>query len=213
MPYYIIFDHTGKLVAHHMCGSYHGGDGWKMIEIVDELLKSAPAIYLGKEPFKKIAPLAAKVASNKALGGAVKQIDSKLSSAPDAETKAELERLMAVVTRYRDRRLAYATVIEGSQPSKVLPELKSLAKTFKGTSLGKEVTDRLAELEKSESLEQAVAIEKGFRKIVRSFERVKEKKRTDELIEKTVEKLERLIAGKEDLPISETVEAYLAELR
>ena len=62
MPYYIIFDHTGKLRAHHMCGSYHGGDEWRMIEIVDELLAKTPPIYLGAEPFKKIAPLAAQVA-------------------------------------------------------------------------------------------------------------------------------------------------------
>ena len=32
VPYYIIFDHTGKLVSHNMCGSYQGGDGWKMRE-------------------------------------------------------------------------------------------------------------------------------------------------------------------------------------
>ena len=27
VPYYLIFDHTGKLRYHHMAGPYHGGNG------------------------------------------------------------------------------------------------------------------------------------------------------------------------------------------
>ena len=52
VPYYMVFDHHGKLVQHHMCGDYHGGDGLEMIEWVDKLLQDAPGIYLGKEPFE-----------------------------------------------------------------------------------------------------------------------------------------------------------------
>ena len=87
VPYYIMFDHTGKLHYHHMCGSYHGGDGNRFIEIVDELVKKAPAIYLGKEPFQKIAPLAEQVAKGKGLGASMKKIDGALAGDPDAETK------------------------------------------------------------------------------------------------------------------------------
>ena len=51
VPYYMVFDHTGKLAHHHMCGAYHGGDGLKMIEWVDDLHEKTPAISLGDEPF------------------------------------------------------------------------------------------------------------------------------------------------------------------
>lgn len=41
-PYYLIFDHTGKLRFHHMAGKYHGGDGDKYQELVAKLLKEIP---------------------------------------------------------------------------------------------------------------------------------------------------------------------------
>lgn len=213
VPYYIVFDHTGKLVHHHMSGSYHGGDGLEMIEWVDKLLKDAPAIYLGKAPFEKIAPLAAKVSSGKSLGTAVKAIEGQLEAPSDEATKAELERLHALVTKYRDGRLARLEKMQGTQPSKVMKEAKSLAKTFKGTKLATEVEAALETYKDSETLAAGTKIEKSFRKIVKSFEKVKESKRTDALIEKTVKKLEKLIDGHGAVPFSQTVEAYLKDLR
>ena len=57
VPYYMVFDHTGKLRRQHMGGAYHGGDGLEMIEWVDRLLKETPAIWLGNEPFQHLADL------------------------------------------------------------------------------------------------------------------------------------------------------------
>ena len=59
VPYYMVFDHHGDLVHHHMCGDYHGGDGLKMIDLVDQLLADVPAMYLGKQPFTAVKRLAA----------------------------------------------------------------------------------------------------------------------------------------------------------
>ena len=42
VPYYLIFDHTGKLRYNHMAGPYHGGDGDKYQELVKQLLKEVP---------------------------------------------------------------------------------------------------------------------------------------------------------------------------
>ena len=39
IPYYLIFDKSGKLRHHHMAGRFHGGDGDKYQELVKELLK------------------------------------------------------------------------------------------------------------------------------------------------------------------------------
>lgn len=42
VPYYLIFDHTGKLRYNHMAGPYHGGDGNNYQKLVKELLKEVP---------------------------------------------------------------------------------------------------------------------------------------------------------------------------
>ena len=72
---------------------------------------------------------------------------------------------------------------------------------------------RRSRWEASDDLKTAVEIQKKYEKIVRAFERLKEKKRTDTVIERVVKKLEALIEGREHLPIATTVEAYLADLR
>jgi len=212
-PYYAVFDHTGTLVHDHMGGSYHGGDGLEMIRYVDQLLAQTPAIYLGAAPFKKIGPLAHKVSSGKALGASVKRIDSVLAAPPDAATAGELKRLLALVVRYRDRKLQRALGLVGSEPDAVLGRLKQLARSFQGTSLAADVESELAVMQTSGDLKAAVGMQKKFRRIVKAFERVKEKKRSDALIEKTVQKLEALLVGHESLPFASTVEAYLADLR
>jgi len=38
VPYYLIFDHTGKLRYNHMAGPYHGGDRDKYQKLVKKLL-------------------------------------------------------------------------------------------------------------------------------------------------------------------------------
>jgi len=42
VPYYLIFDHTGKLRYNHMAGPYHGGDGNNYQKLVKQLLKEVP---------------------------------------------------------------------------------------------------------------------------------------------------------------------------
>lgn len=42
VPYYFIFDHTGKLRYHHQAGPWHGGDGEKYQKLVAQLIKEIP---------------------------------------------------------------------------------------------------------------------------------------------------------------------------
>lgn len=212
VPYYIVFDHTGKLRHHHMGGSYHGGDGLKMIEWVETLLKDAPAVWLGAEPYATHAKLAKKIGSGKGLGGSIKKLDA-LRAADAPEAKAELDRMHAALGTWRDRRLAAAKGLEATQPSEVLPALKDLQKDVKGTSLAEPVDAAYAEAKGSTALAAAVKHEKAFRKIVKSFERVKEDKRTDKLVERTITKLDALRAEVGDAPFAQTIEDYLANLR
>jgi len=213
VPYYIVFDHTGKLRRHHMGGSYHGGDGLKMIEWVDKLLADAPVIWLGNEPFGPQKKLASQIAAGKSLGGAIKKLETLRAQPADDENKIDLDRIHAGVTRWRDRQLAAALGCESSQPSEVQPRLKALQKVVKGTSLADPVEMAVAEAKASEALAGAIKLEKQFRKIVKAFERVKESKRTDVIVERTVAKLEKLLEESSGSRFSEAISDYLSNLR
>lgn len=228
VPYYMVFDHTGKLAHHHMCGAYHGGDGLKMIEWVDNLLEKTPAIYLGDEPFEVHAALAAKVGKKKGLKAALATIEKRLQDPEIGEAgKAELERLQTAIRDYRDRMVARAEELMATKPSATLPALKDLAKEVKGTSLGDSVDAKIQELSRSQELRDAIAIEKKLAKIVRSMEKREPCKACDRkgheslnsgcatcreeaksAIKKALKKLDALIEGKESLPIAATVKRY-----
>ncbi len=156
MPYYFVFDYRGKLAAHGMGGAYHGGDGWAMFGIVDELLAKTPAVYVGPEPYVLLEDLAAQASKGKRLGDVAKKIDRALAGDPDAAKRTELERLRAALTRYRDQRMGYAANLENSAPGEVLPTLAVLARTFKGTTLAAAVEAKQSELKASERLAAGV---------------------------------------------------------
>ncbi|MFT4640010.1 MAG: hypothetical protein ACI8T1_003335 [Verrucomicrobiales bacterium] len=42
VPYYMVFDHHGKLQHNHMAGPYHGGDGDTYQQLIKQLLKEIP---------------------------------------------------------------------------------------------------------------------------------------------------------------------------
>ena len=211
-----------------MCGDYHGGDGLKMIEWVDDLLAKTPAIYLGDEPFEHETKLAAQVAKKRSLKSAVATIEKRLAD-PDLDDarKAELERLHTAVVDYRDRMTKSAEDLLATRPSRVVASLKDLQKELAGTSLDDAVGERIAELATSKALKTAIDIEKKFGKVVRSLEKRKPCKACDRkgheslnadcavckdeaksALRKALKKLDTLVEGHEDLPIAATVKRY-----
>lgn len=212
-PYYLVFDHTGALRRHHMGGSYHGGDQLEMITWVDKLLEDAPVIWLGNEPFGPQKKFASQIAAGKSLGGAIKKLETLRAQPADDENKIELDRIHAGVTRWRDRQLAAALGCESFQPSEVQPRLKTLQRVVKGTSLAEPVDKAVAEAKESDALAGAIKLEKQFRKIVKAFERVKESKRTDVIVDRTVAKLETLLEESSGSRFSEAISDYLSNLR
>ena len=205
VPYYMVFDQHGNLVHHHMCGAYHGGDGLKMIELVDKLLKESQAIYLGREPFQAVPKLAARIGAGKKLGAAVKEVEKRLATAARTE-KAELERLQVAVVRYRDQELERAEALISTQPSRMMPALADLAKEFAGCELAAPVVDKLAEYKVSADLKRAIAVHKSFVKLVKRFEKLDAGKRRD----KALRKITKLAADNEALPIAKTIREYVA---
>ncbi|MHC4938499.1 MAG: TlpA family protein disulfide reductase [Planctomycetota bacterium] len=209
VPYYMVFDHHGDLVHHHMCGAYHGGDGLKMIEWVDKLLKQTPEIYLGKEPYVHYDKLANQVAKKKNLTGALRELDKLSESTPGAEQMAELARLKKAIVNYRDRMMERAEELMATDPAEVVPALTRLSKEFKGSTLGPDVDAELAERKKSKELKASIDLFKRYQKELKRLE----KNPTPKNRKRTADKLEKLIAGKEELPVSKTIRAKIEELR
>ena len=208
VPYYMVFDQHGDLVHHHMCGDYHGGDGLKMIELVDQLLAATPAIYLGKEPFTTHAKLAAQVGKKKRLPAAILDIERKLAA---ESGDAELARLQAAIADYRTRMLARADALQASDPTEVIPSLEALLKDFKGTSMAADVETKLAEMKKSEPLKRSITIWKSYLKTTRRLEKMKEP--SSKARAQTAAKLEKLLEGNEDLPVAATIRETIESLR
>ncbi|MHC4960107.1 MAG: hypothetical protein ACYTGN_17260 [Planctomycetota bacterium] len=206
VPYYMVFDHHGDLAHHHMCGAYHGGDGLKMIEWVDKLLKDAPVIYLGKTPFTRHAKLAKKIAAGK-LPSALKQLEVLLKESRDLE----LLRLELAVNQYQKRRLLEIEGMLATNPPAVLPALRKLAKVFKGTEHEEVMEMNIAEQSKSPALKESVRIWKSFQKTVKRVEKLKDPKASTR--NKQADKLDQLVEGHDELPVSATVRSYAASLR
>jgi hypothetical protein len=204
VPYYMVFDHRGKLVHHHMCGDYHGGDGLKMIEWVDDLLAAAPEIYLGNEPFATRGDLAERIAGKKKLARAVMELEAAIAEAPD---DTELVRIRDGVVRWRDRALARAAELVASRPSRVEPLLEALGKDLKGTDLAEPVTEKAGEVIGSKELKRAIDVEKQLAKIEKAVEKGGER-----AIPAARKKLDRLLEDDGDLPIAERVRSLRASL-
>lgn len=177
LPYYLVFDYRGKLVHHHMGGPYHRGDGRKMIQWLEELSRDVPDFYFGTQPFLKIGALAERIERRKKLAGAIQEAEEMLDPPqgeprPDAATKAELERLLKVIERYRDRKLKSVELIFPSQPTKVLPMLTALNREFRGTQLGKAVTAELKKQNTSPQLKRAVEVHNDYKKTLGKLHKI-----------------------------------------
>lgn len=232
VPYYMVFDHTGALRHHHMGGAYHGGDGLKMIEWVDRLVKEAPAVWVGRESYSHVADVAARVASAKALPRTVAEIESRLQATETSgEVRAELERLKAAVQRWRDRRVTAALKMLASNPAGTLPALKSVAKGLAGTSMAAPVTRQIRELSGSDALKSALRIAKVLRRTRSALDRLKAcktcrrsrtrafqascsgcRQQNRAALSRARKTLEGAIRGQDTLPITATVRALFSEL-
>jgi len=228
-----VFDHTGKLVRHQMCGNYHGGDGLGMIEWVDRMLEKAPDIYLGEEPFPLFPALAKKVADKKGFPATVLELESQLKGDLKAAAAAELERLLDGVQRHRDTGLARIERQLASKPGGVLKSLSALAAEFGKSALAEPLQERLTSLKSSDVLKRSIVVEKALAKLTKRVAKMKPCsacKRTHGAkslrascatcrsenagsLKKTAKKADDLTTQAGDLPIAATVEAFADTLR
>lgn len=230
VPYYMVFDHTGKLRRQHMCGAYHGGDGLEMIEWVDRLLEEAPAIWLGEEPFTHLDVLAKQVEAGRKLGDVASLLENRPAGG-DAAEDAEAKRLLDALTAWRDGHAAQAERLLASQPKRVLAAYADLAKALKGSALAEPATARAAALKGSPELKNSIALAKKLEKAKKKIDKLdvpKEAKRRGlklfsiddpdcrkahaKSLARTAAKLRKATAEHPDLPIAKAIEAYAKRL-
>jgi hypothetical protein len=168
VPYYAVFDHRGRLIRDHMCGDYHGGDGLRFIEVVEEALARTPSIYLGEDPFEDLAAVAADIEQGHKVGAHVTELEELVADDTEPEPRrAEGERLLQAIRDHVDRHLQIVTELEATDPAEVLPLLATLARQLQGRSqLGDRVEQAHRERKSSRELRRAV-------KMAASFDRVR----------------------------------------
>lgn len=213
VPYYMVFDHTGKLRYEHMCGKYHGGDGMKCIEWVDKLIAQVPAIYFGKVKFTHYRELVKDLETAENLSRDVKKVEAAQDEVEEgSEEAAELERIYAVLIRYRDIELQRVEELRATEPGRILGELKELKSRLKGTKLRKRVSDRYDELSKSDEHKIEKKIADVFQKYKKKLERGKAltKKQRTKIVSQAARALRKLTSKNPALPISASVKVWLA---
>lgn len=230
VPYYMVFDHTGKLVQHHMCGAYHGGDGNKFIEWVDDMMAKAPAVYLGNEPFTKASGPAAAISARKGMAAALAKVAAG-AAGEDAPLKAECERITQWVAKWRDGQLKHIERLLAREPGSVVKRLKALAGDLKGHALAEPVEAKLKELDGSKELKAAIKIAKSwakYRAVLAGSKCCDACKKAGlknfrhgcsgcatlnaALVAGVKKKLEKAVDGKEHLPITPAVLEWLTGL-
>lgn len=183
IPFWGVFNHKGELVKAVV--------GAPDDAFIESLLKEAPSLYLGEEPFTKAGDLAKQVESGKNLGALMARLEGiaqggvlpegakplsevDLALALDETGKAECQRLLDVLTRYAEAKLSAALSLEGSSPSGLIPALTQIEKELAGSNFTAEkITKTVAEKKADANLKTAIKIEGEAKGILKSLERLK----------------------------------------
>ena len=228
VPYYMVFDHTGKLRHHHMCGNYHGGDGMKFKEWVEKLLAEAPRIDVGEAPYEHFKKVAAQIAAREKLS---KAISALAKPASEAGAEAERTRLLGAVAAWRDKQVVQIERKLGTRPSTVVGDLLALAKELGSGELATRVKERAATLKKDPAYAGALKVEKVLMRTKAKLAKLKVPKAAKRrgikvfdlddaacrsehtsTLKKAAKKLRETAAAHPGLAISKTAEAYAARM-
>ncbi len=231
VPYYVLFDHTGKLVRHRKCGDDHeGADGLQMIEWVDKLLAQIPPIAVGEEPYTALADVAKQIAFKKKLAANVKQLEAE---APEAEGERveEIKRLLERVAAWRDEEIATALAYLGTEPKQTVPALKALSGELKGTALVAPVEEKLKAMRKAPELKSALKLAAALEKTQKKLDKLKVpkaaanrgvktfrlddpdcRKKHEKALAREAKALRKALEGHEGLPFAQRVQEMIAKL-
>lgn len=231
-PYYILFDHRGKVFYHYKAGGAHGGDGLKFLELTKQLIEDAPIIYTGRKLYVHITALADQVAKKQQLPTAIESIRKRIIDGTESQpVLEELQRLYDRIKKYRDQRLKAIDKMMGTNPDKVLGELKTLQNDFKGTTIADSIEDKMDAMKNSKELKEAIEVQKKWIAIqtkislLKPCESCKKKasksmndscsscqKANQEWIQKLAQQMEKDLEGKDHLVITQNAKKFMQQL-
>jgi hypothetical protein len=134
-------------------------------ETVQSLLKeSNNAALAGPGPYKKLAPLAAKIKTGTGLGAVLKTLAAKKES-KDAEEAAEAKMMFDALRGGGQENLDAALAIRDSKPVLAVSRLEKLAAQFSGDEIGTKAKQAAEQLRKDPKAMKELDGEQMFRQL------------------------------------------------
>lgn len=127
------------------------------------------AAMLGPGPYKKLAPLAAKIKAGGGFGQALKALDKKKQS-KDAAEAAEATMMFDAITAAGGQSLESALALKSMRPDLALARLQQVAALFAGDAIGTQAKSEAAAIRKDPQLAKAIAAEEAYMQLC-AFER------------------------------------------
>lgn len=226
VPYYMVFDRHGDLAHHHQGGPYHGGDGEAVLERVREMLKDAPRIYVGKEPFATHEKLAKEISEGKKLGRSLEKLQRAVADSPD---DPELKRLVEAVERHGRNALRRFERDVATRSKGAIKDLSALARAYGKTPWGTKLVERAEALEGKGVAKAHNTSAKLLTKALAGWERLapvrgnggqvrnpadgRFRKNNEELLKSVTGLLERVVEEHGELPAGKEAKRLLAVIR
>ncbi|MGE4158005.1 MAG: hypothetical protein AB7F75_02785 [Planctomycetota bacterium] len=230
IPYYGIFNHKGQLVKTSV-GAVDDALIATLIKDTPSLyLGEAPFTKIADlakqvEGGKNLGALLARLESIVAGGGDKPLSEADAALAGDETAKEECQRLIDVLVSYGEAKMNAALSLEGSTPSGLIPALNAIEKELAGSAFAKEkITKAITDYKASPDLKSAIKLENESKAILKSLERMKScencmrsgtkifkpdcstcKAANQKKISEASAKLEAMVAGKDNLPISKKI--------
>ena len=163
IPYAVIFDHNGKIVAKGNPDVLYGK--------VKGLIKAAPHPILGGIKVKYCTSQAKTLSSGKSISGILKTLET--ISAKGGEKGDEAKKLIDASNKYIDARKKRAMLMVDQRPTEALEELTKLSKIVTGMKLHKDVKSKISELKKDSSLKSLIKLKTKFDKAIEEWRKDK----------------------------------------
>ena len=178
IPYAALFDYTGKLIA--------TGSPTSLYSRVKKLVDATPAPIIGTVEVKYCKKEAASLASGRSLASTI--IALRKLAAAGGDKGGEAKQLADNAEAYLNLKKEQLAVMADASPSRALNELAEFAKKVKGLEMEKDVSAKLAELRKDNSL-------KAFMRLRPQWDKLNEKlsKRDSSSVKKAIEALKKKI--------------------
>jgi hypothetical protein len=149
IPHCLLFDYTGKCIYR---GSPDGAES-----LLLKAVQEAPPVILEGKKLTKLGSLNSSLRRESSLATALHQAKEKTTS-KDAATAEEASYVVEKITTYVQKLLDTAKEKKDTAPGIAWSLYNRVANNFKGTEMGKEAADTIAELKKDKEFQAELKV-------------------------------------------------------